>query len=334
MGKVTVMTRVRQTLIGVGWSSAKSLRAIAVAAVALTGACTTPSTYLDSIKKFQTAAVATSTTARTYLLDLNRFERNTYLDTLRADPKKEFDSKQFLDKPFAPEAIQARVEALDAVIRYAGLLGQLASSTAGQDAQDAATNLAKQIKTTADTFDQDAKGPNKKEAADFVTPLGELAGAIAKIAIEEAQVSALNDAIEAAAPSVRTIAGLLRNDLKNAVDRHQLVFSRNRANTIRQYERKQYSGESERLRLLQAIQDNEDKWDQTPASGEQVAALVDSFGDAHEALVMYAKSSRGAGDLASLTAAIELFAARADSVLTPLQKLSEAKAQSEAQHGQ
>ncbi len=93
----------------------KSLHAMAVAAVVLTGACTTPSTYPDSIKKFQTSAVATSTTARTYLLDLNRFERNTYLDTLRADPNEAFDTDQFLEKPFAPEAIQARVEALDAV---------------------------------------------------------------------------------------------------------------------------------------------------------------------------------------------------------------------------
>jgi hypothetical protein len=307
---------------------------MAVAAVVLTGACTTPSTYLDSIKKFQTAAVATSTTARTYLVDLNRFERNTYLDTLRADPNQAFDSERFLEKPFAPEAIQARVEALDAVIRYAGLLGQLASSTAGQDAQDAATNLGKQIKATADEFDKDAKGEKKKDAADFVTPLGELAGAIAKIAIEEAQVGALNDAIEAAAPSVRTITALLRNDLANAVARRTLVMSQKRADVIAQYVDRTFSSESERLRLLQTIQENEDKWDETPASGEQAAALVDSFRDAHEALVMYAKSSRGAGDLASLTAAIELFAARADSVLTPLQKLSEAKAQSEAQHGQ
>ena len=326
------MTSVTQTFVGVGWISVKSLRAMAVAAVVLTGACTTPSTYLDSIKKFQTAAVATSTTARTYLVDLNRFERNTYLDTLRADPNQAFDSEKFLEKPFAPEAIQARVEALDAVIRYAGLLGQLASSTAGQDAKDAAANLGKQIKATADEFDKYSKGEKKKDAADFVTPLGELAGAIAKIAIEEAQVSALNDAIEAAAPSVRTITALLRNDLTNAVARRTLVMSRKRADVIAQYVDKQFSSESERLRLLQTIQDNEDKWDQTPASGEQVAALVDSFRDAHEALVMYAKSSRGAGDLASLTAAIELFAARADSVLTPLEKLS--KAQSEAQHGQ
>ena len=79
------MKSVAQTLKGVGWISVKSLRAMTVATVVLTGACTTPSTYLDSIKKFQTSAVATSTTARTYLLDLNRFERNTYLDSLRAE---------------------------------------------------------------------------------------------------------------------------------------------------------------------------------------------------------------------------------------------------------
>ncbi|MCI0431314.1 MAG: hypothetical protein L0210_12350 [Rhodospirillales bacterium] len=294
------------------------MHSILLAGVIAVGGCTAPTSYLDSIRTFEKSAVATSTVARTHLLGLNRFVRNTYLDQLRDNPQQDFEQARFLEKPFAPEAIQARVEALDTVIRYAGLLGQLASSTAGQDAKDAAENLGAQIAETAERFKKD----KASDVEEFATPIGQLAGAVLKIAVEEAQVSAINDAVEEAAPAVRTIAGLLRRDLKGAVQLRETVFSGLRAATIRKYARKQYSGEGERLKLLQAIQENEDKWDEMLTTDGQVVALVDSFRDAHEALVMYAKSAREPGDLAGLTAAIDLFAARAESVLTPLEKLA------------
>lgn len=285
----------------------------------LFGGCTAPTSYLDSIKKFETSAVSTSTVARTYLLELNKFERSTYLETLRADPNAQFDGVKFLDQPFAPEAIQARIDALDIVIRYAGLLGQLAGSPAGEEARLAAKQLGTQIGESATLL---AGAGEAAQLQAYVTPLGDLAGAIAKIVIEEKQVAALNDAIEGAAEPVREITGLLRNDLKNAVDRRILTFSKRRAETILQYKEKKYASEADRLKLLQTIQSNEDTWEQMLASGSQVAGLVDSLRDAHESLVAYAKSSRGSGDLASLTAAIELFAARADSVIAPLEKLA------------
>lgn len=285
----------------------------------LFGGCTAPTSYLESIKKFETSAVSTSTVARTYLLELNKFERNTYLDELRNDPAAELDGDTLLDKPFAPEAIQARIEALDSVIRYAGVLGQLASSTAGEDARAAAGDLGKQIGKAASRF---ASADAAAQAQAYVTPLGDLAGAIAKIAIEEKQVAALNDAIEAAAEPVRQITGLLRDDLTNAIDRRKLVFSKRRRDTILQYQTKVYANETQRLALLQTIQNNEDTWEQMLASGAQAGNLIDSFRDAHEAMVAYATSSRGTDNLASLTAAVELFAARTNSLLAPLEKLT------------
>jgi len=87
-------------------------------------------------------------------------------------------------------------------------------------------------------------------------------------------------------------------------------MSRKRVDVIAQYVDRKFSSESERLRLLEAIQENEDKWAEAPASGEQAAALVDGFRDAHEALAIFAQSTRGVGDLARLTAAIQAFAVR------------------------
>lgn len=227
--------------------------------------------------------------------------------------QREFDSRELLDPPFSSQAIQARIDALDSVIRYIGLLTQLASGTAGRDANAAAIDLGRQIAGASKRF---ASAENVADATEYATPLGDLAGAIFKIAIEEEQTNEIREVVEAAAPAVRTITTLLRDDIENVAARRQIVFSKRRAESIRQYETKSYPDESARRRLLETIRTNEDMWNQMIASGGQVGALIGSLSAVHEALVIYVKSARSDSDLAGLAAAVEFFATRSSSVLS------------------
>ncbi len=134
-----------------GW--ARSLPAASLALVlALLPGCKTPGSFREPVAQFQMGTAQASTALGGYYAEMNRFERNLYLDERLYDTGLEVlatdasgQPTPLLGKVFTPESIQARMDAIALLGVYAERLVTLAGSEVPGKLPESAQPLGQQL---------------------------------------------------------------------------------------------------------------------------------------------------------------------------------------------
>jgi hypothetical protein len=122
-----------------------------IAALALLQSGCGSSGYRGPITTFQSAAAVMVASTRLYLTQLNRVERDKYIQEQLSIPDvidlRELEKVQV----FSPEGLSARLEALDQLARYGDLLSRLANSDAPARIKASAVDLSTATRNLSQT---------------------------------------------------------------------------------------------------------------------------------------------------------------------------------------
>lgn len=294
---------------------------VTMTVLVLLAGCSSTTGYKKPISDFQNASSVVTDSARIYVNQLNKTERDAYIDRQASAAKQilltEIERKQV----FSVEEIQTRLDALSQLSKYGELLGQLANSEAPEritnSAEDLATSLEKLV-TDVGTLNP----TNNKAFSGAIGPATRLMGEVARLVVEKKIQEALNKAILSGEEPIVKLIRAIRDDLIIAYERKKNAISTNRVVYVDGYELERIKTTSnvEKLRERgEEIKSVLDVWESFPASNPSEG--LDAMATAHTALVDYAKSPKNAIDLTTLAAEMETFVSRAKRVGKAVQQL-------------
>lgn len=302
--------------------------AILLLAVLVTACAGNPESYSDAIGKFQVATAQTAAAVKPLIADRNASQRRLEFALLRVDRKQKLDINKLRRNLYDPDAIAVRVKTFLILTRYTDLLAELANSKAGDEWKSAAQNL----KTSADVLITNIgklTGDSTSKLKAFTGPLTAIVGAVGAEYIQFKRSKALAVAITVPAENIKTLSGLIREDLDWIIliqqDAEEILLGRLAVNYSR-LRTAETSSEKSRLALLADIEKQLSVVSHTAALGPQIDATLVAFDKAHAALVTYAKSDKGPKSLRSLIATIEQYKGLADTVFAAFREIQAAVA--------
>ena len=297
--------------------------AIAAAALLLSS-CAKPAAYQAPVAKFRDASAVVIESTKAYLVALNKTERDHYLDEQVAASAPIQLIKIDEVQVFGPQAIAARMDALDALADYTQLLYQLATSDAPAGIKDQATSLG----TALAKLSAQVNGLTGADDAGFkhaVSTVFPIVGQVLQAVVEQKIDDALRKAAITGAGPVNTLIEAIKVDADVAYERKRNALSRRRADAAVAYNASFTAGgrvEPATLRrLANVVSSTEDQWEafQTARPAAGLAAMQ----QANLALEKLARTSRpGAADFASFVDAVEVFAGAAARVGEAVKQLS------------
>jgi hypothetical protein len=285
--------------------------------------CSTTTGYQKPISNFQNATASVTQSTRIYINQLNKTERDAYIDEQASKAHtillSEIESKQV----FSSEAIQARIDALNALNKYGQLLGQLANSDAPEKITSNAANMEAAIELLSTDIGT-LSGDNNTAFIKAFGPVGTLIGEIARFSVEKKISEALNKAITEGEEPIKKLIDVLKDDIRNAYKRKRNALSKAREIYRNGYEEERVKepGNVVNLRARATeIKSSLDLWEAFPLSNPSDG--FDALAKAHGDLVTYANSPKKSGDLATLAAQMEDFAERAKRVENAVKQLQQ-----------
>jgi hypothetical protein len=286
---------------------------LVVLAIASGVGCAHPSAYKAPVAKFRDASAVVIESAKAYLTELNKTERDIYIQGEASKPAQIKLADIEEHQVFSKEAIAVRLNALDTLANYTDLLNQLANSdapdqvkTKAADLQTALTGLSGQVKSLTGTDDAQFKSV----AGKVLPVIGEVLQAFAEKRIEDA----LKKAIDTGAGPVNELIQAIEVDITLAFERKKSEFSQLRLVPIDQYNIDLKGADRAKLQAdVNAISATEDRWDSflnaNPKDG------LEAMKRANDALVKLARTPKPKiTDFASFVDTVESFAATANRV--------------------
>lgn len=281
-----------------------------------------PSGYRGPVTAFQSAAAVVITSTRIYMTQLNKVERDKYVQEKLSIPDvinlDELDKVQV----FSKEGLNARLAALDQLARYGDLLSRMANSDAPARIKASATDLSASVQGLSQTLSGLVEADDREFRA-AAGPVTTIVGEILDLIIQQKTKAALDKAIQNGEQPINNLLAAIGDDVTLAYERRKNAFSELRVALRDDYVKelqKRPEPDPERLRLLaERFRGHEDVWE-TFGNSNPKAGLV-AMARAHSALVTYAKSAHKITDLSSLVEAMEAFAARAAVIGQAVQEL-------------
>jgi len=267
-------------------------------------------------RKFRDSSAVVIESTKTYLSALNKTERDHYIYRQASGVRQiqliQIDEVQV----FSPDAIGARLRALDQLADYTDLLYQLATSNAPETAKARADDLGKALVSVSDEVRNLSGADNSgfKLAVEKSFPIiGTVLQAIVSKRIEEA----LKDAVVAGDEPVNKLIQAIKVDAEVGYQRKRQALSKRRADVVTEYNREFEKGPQADLGKLKAYADDvsatEDRWE-----AFQIARPVEgltAMQKANTAMVAFAKTPKPAiSDFETFVDAMETFAATAKRV--------------------
>lgn len=287
----------------------------------LLGGCADRAGYREPISTFQDASSVVVGSARTYLTQLNKTERDAYIRRQANHNQPIVLNEVEKAQSFSPEQIAMRLDALDVLAGFGALLGQLANSDAPERISGSAADLGDALEKLSGHVSQFATGSADNKFVGAVGPVTKLVGEVTRIAVEKKIQQALDRAILAGDGPVRDLIKAIGADLALAYERKRNALSERRVDYIDAYgDTLGPARGQERRRAAEDLIGYLDTWEAFPLSNPEQGLAV--MADAYSSLVTYAKSSKTPTDLAGLADQMELFAARARRVGTAVQELN------------
>jgi hypothetical protein len=199
--------------------------------------------FEEPISNFSTSVAGASLVVGEYYGQMNEFEREIYLTERKYNPNLEVLTNEggnptpLVHFSFAPESIQARMDAIALLGAYAEQLSKLAGSESPANFATGVSalgdNLAKLDSRFQDISKADKEGKTRDGSAQkYAGPISHIIAAIGKLALQLTRDQMIRDSIKEGSPAVRKILALLETDfvevinLQQATGLHQLLLDR------------------------------------------------------------------------------------------------------------
>jgi len=306
--------------------------------VVLSTACDN-SEFREQIGEFQKAMNDSRSAVEVYYQEMNQFEKDLYLLRREMRPDKTvdivYDGKLgpkppvapdvlYINGPFPPASIQARLDALKLINLYGTRLAELAGSDSGAVFESSTAALGNNIVHLGSTFSQLANGPDKT-AVNYVGPVSKLVGLVGRLFIERKRDRALIEAVREATPLVTQITSRLKKDFEDVISPARRTGLEGTISAIVQYyevERvKATNTRKDRKAILAELNGAMRSYELFIASNP--ADMAQSMEDANQALLAYANSGRKKADFAQVVARIGEFRDRAQEVVAQVKEIQD-----------
>jgi len=298
-------------------------------ALALLPGCKTPGSFREPVARFQEGNTAASTALGKYYAELNRFERDLYLDERLYDVRLEVlatdaagQSTPLVGKLFSPESIQARMDAIALLGVYAERLATLAGSEDAGKLPEGAQALGTQLGSLGTQLETLA-GKGDATASRYVAPVTALVGVVASLYLEHQQAQALQKGLEQGAPAVGALLELLETDLVEVLGPQRLTGAKQALSSRVMY----YNLQRDKLSLAERRAVLEDIRQASTVYEALVVAhpveLARALRDAHEALLRFAHSGRELTSFEELSSAMQAFQGRVRTAAAAVQAIRE-----------
>ena len=310
---------------------ARATLILCLTAIACAG-CRGPSAYKAPVTRFRDASAIVIEATKDYLTALNKTERDHYIQGQVASGQKlelrEVEKVQIL----GPDAIAARLEALDALADYTELLYRLATS----DSPEQVSARAKDLGTAIDGLSGNVSKLTGADDARFKATVGKVApilGEVLKAFVSQRIEEALQTAIATGAGPVNELIEAIKLDAELSYERKRNALSERRGLVALAYNTeatKAGGPNSARLQELgNVVMATEDRWEAFKTARPVVG--LEAMQRANLALVKFASTPRPTiTDFASFVDAVESFAAiaaRVGQAVQTLKTLSEEASQ-------
>lgn len=306
-----------------GWAS--------LALVLLLPGCRTPGSFREPVAQFQRSTAQASTALGWYYAELNRFERDVYLDERLYDPGLEVLATDasgrptpLLGKLFSPESIQARMDAIALLGVYAERLATLAGSESPGQLPEGAQVLGEKLGALGSQLETLAQRGDSS-ASQYVQPVTQLVGVVGSLYLEGKQAQALQKGIEEGAPRVKAIIDLLEADMVGVLGPQRLTGAKQAlASRVFFYNtEKNKLSLAERRAVLEDIRRASEDYEALVVANP--VDLVRALRDAHEALLRFVRSKREGVAFEELSAAMRSFQGRVQTAAVAVQRIREAQ---------
>ena len=275
--------------------------------------CSSTTGYKKPIGDFQNASSIVTESARIYVTQLNKTQRDAYIESQVSKARQIKLTEIERLQVFSPGAIEARLGALNKLSKYGELLLQLANSDAPEKITSNAGDLAESLKKLErNVNDLSANGDTGFKGA--LGPAALLIGEVARYAVEKKIQEALDKAILGGEEPINNLIRVIRDDLETAYELKRTAVTASRVIYVDGYEAERLKGRdvASLRRRGDEIKSVLDVWEVLPTSNPSEG--LDAMAAAHSALADYAKSQKKSEDLTTFAAQMETFVARAKRV--------------------
>ena len=296
--------------------------AVALMLLVLLNGCSSTAGYKKPISDFQNASLVVTESARVYVTQLNKTQRDAYVDRQASEAKQIKLSEIEELQAFSPEAIETRLGALNELSKYGDLLGQLANSDAPEKITSNAEDLAKSLEKLEGNINNLGGSGNTNFKGAF-SPAALLIGEVARFAVEKKIQEALDKAILGGEKPIKNLIRVIRDDIVMAYQLKRNAVSNSRVIYVDGYETERLKGRDvvSLRKRGDEIKSVLDVWEALPTSNPSEG--LDAMATGHSALVDYAKSPKKTEDLAAFAAQMETFVARAKRVGNAVRQLQQ-----------
>ncbi|ATB29314.1 hypothetical protein [Melittangium boletus] len=289
-----------------------------VLVLALLPGCKTPGSFREPVARFKEANTSASVALGKYYAELNRFERDLYLDERLYDVGLEVLASDaagqptpLLGKLFSPESIQARMDAIALLGTYAERLATLAGSEDAGKLPEGAQALGAQLGTLGLQLEK-LSGKGDSTAGRYVAPVTTLVGVVTSLYLENKQGQVLQEGIQRGAPQVTALLDLLEADLVEVLGPQRLTGAKQAVASRVMYYNLQRGTLSlaERRAVIEDIRQSATVYEALVVANP--VELARALRDAHEALLRFARSDRQLQSFEELSSAMQAFKGRVD----------------------
>jgi hypothetical protein len=260
---------------------------------------------------------------KAYLVALNKTERDHYISDQVAGGAPIQLLKIEEVQVFSPQAIAARMDALDQLADYTELLYRLATSDAPETIKGKATSLGTALSKLSEQVNA-LTGADEGRFKGAVSTVLPVVGDVLRAVVEQKLEDALRKAATTGAGPVNALIEAIKVDAEVAYQRKRNALSKRRADAALAYNTVATKGGSAGTatlrRLADVVSDTEDQWEAFQTA--RPAAGLDAMQRANLALEKFARTPRpGITDFASFVDAVEVFAGAAARVGQSVQQL-------------
>lgn len=305
-----------------GFTTSRHRCVLALMLLVLLNGCSSTAGYKKPISDFQNASSVVTDSARVYVIQLNKTQRDAYIDrqVSEAQQIKLLEIEQL--QVFSPEEIETRLSALNELSKYGELLGQLANSDAPEKITANAGDLAKSLENLSENINKLGATGNANFKNAF-GPAAVIIGEVARFVVEKKIQEALDKAIVGGEEPIKTLIQVIRDDLILAYELKRNAISESRLIYVDGYEIERQKGRDviSLRKHGNEIKSALDTWEALPTSNPSDG--LNAMATAHSALVDYARSEKTPEDLVAFAAQMETFVARAKRVGSAVRQLQE-----------
>ncbi len=277
--------------------------------------CASTEGYKRPITKFQDASSVVINSTRLYLNELNKVERNAYIDKKTAEKGQIILAEIEKRQVFSPEQIVLRLKTLESLSKYGELLGQLASSDAPERITSNAESLGAALTKLSTDISSTSSTAEVSQFSQAIGPVTTIVGEITSLAVEKKIQEALDKAVREGETPVLKLIETIRNDIVIAYERKRQAFSDKRVAIIDKYNSElkkinEGKGNVDKLgKYADELKSHLNLWEMLPTSNPENG--LSAMRIAHKALVDYVKSDKNEINLADFVEAMEVFVSRA-----------------------